>query len=350
MQKKQILFYNTFYVERLLKQRKAEEIQSLLSDNFSYELFDQYMDLGIKNFYNPVVDRTNSIPHFMNVPDFSKLNPIPKNDKKFDNFYNIATRVAKDIINKGKPIILFWSGGLDSTFLLSLFVNLSPQKINVICSYNSILESGDVYDRFFKNKVNLIIRPTSSNKKIYEEFKFSDVLFVTGNLGNQLYRHSAPFHNDGYHASLGKKEDFFEKVENVLNDKLVQFFEPMVKAFPIKVETLGNFKYMLNYGSAWMPALYGMHKKNNLEISKKFIHFFEDMEFQRWALYHEEYDPIEMFNSDRKPLRDFLYDNGLKEYSKLKKKHTSVINIEPADTVEWVCLYEDYTNLYVRKI
>ena len=348
MQNKKILTYNTFFIENALDQGKDQEINHLLSDNFSYDLYKSYKNIGLYNFYQGIFDRTGSIPHYINCANYSKLFPIPKNDSKIMAFSEISNKVAQKIINLGKPINVFWSGGLDSTYVLMSLLNFNV-KINVICDYNSILESGNVYERFLKGRVNLDIRISTSREKIFENSKFSDQIFVTGSMSNQMFRHSPAFHNYGFHASLGKKEQAFEKYENIIETKVIDFFKPAIDVFPLKIKTLGDFKFMLNYAFTWANPYHDLYRKMQVDDIKKIIHFFDDIEFEKWALYNEEYDPEEMLNNDRKPLRDVLYNSGLKEYSQLKKKHTSVISIEPNDKMEWVCMFDDYTNLYVRK-
>lgn len=314
------------------------------------ENVDQYNNLLKHNFskFSCLVDRTQSIPHFLDI-DYSYA-PIPAAsgfDRNLD-FITITKNRCLELISHGKQINVAWSGGIDSTFVLfSLYHYASdPEQIKVYGTYNSVIESGNLFDKFIKNKIRHSIKV---NTVAQHNFSESNCIYVTGAMSNQLFTQSL-LHSkrdyilefkDGY--SVENTLDSYYK--DVLTDSCLEFLEPSILKIPRKLYTIQDLRWFMNFNFSWYDvlttSLIGLNKNN----ADKVHAFFNTEHFQLWALYNNDIQTkTGDYSDDRWQLREAITDYiGDSYYSTNKKKFTSVLSPTPNN---WLYLLNDYTNIY----
>jgi hypothetical protein len=289
-------------------------------------------------------DRTGAIPHFLNIDsEYSKI-PTGNCNK---SFRHIAEERAKYLISLDKPINVSWSGGLDSTFVLFCLLNYVEDKeqITVYGTYNSVIESGYMFDRYIKDRVKYNIKVNSNNN--YE----NNEVYVTGALSNQLFQPSLRYsHNRDNILSLHNTE-FIEKnytrnIEDTINDTILQFIKPSLDRFPKKIKTLQELRWFVNFNYCWYNN--SSHHKiaaNNPNI----ISFFDTDDFQRWSIYNTD-APTKVgdYSDERWQIRELIAEyTGDKLYAKNKRKNVSVLSrVEP----NWLFLLNDYSNIYLEDL
>jgi hypothetical protein len=129
-------------------------------------------------------DRTKQIPHYLNfdVPDLPNL---PDDFNK--SFETICLERATELLSTGKYINLLWSGGIDSTVALAAIhaIIQDRKQFNVTCTYNSVYESGPLFDMFIKHNYafDIKIQPLTYSQ-IEPNLPF-DIL-LNGQLGDNL--------------------------------------------------------------------------------------------------------------------------------------------------------------------
>lgn len=339
-----ILNYNYNSVPRLFKNGAENQIARYLSENDSKHIFNQYEKFGLNNY--PFIDRTEKIKHYLNV---ANLNPIPQYDSTFNkSFEELVIERIKEISSLGKKMKICWSGGLDSTYILMMmkhFVNVD--QIIVYANYASIVESGQVFDKFIKNTFNceLTVFPDVTDKNYSE-----DCLWVTGFPSNQLFGpEDEGCDNDNLNKRifkrLGQAKDLYEPYEKSLTDDFLEFFEPMIKSSPKKIETLVDLRWYLQFNTSWNMAVYDFKNELSIEKIKNVYNFFDTIDFQKWAITTKE--PFTKIignpNTHRWQMRERLADFGLKEYSITKTKKESTLTI---NTNTWLFMLSNYRNVY----
>jgi hypothetical protein len=204
-----ILYYNVHAISNYIK--NFRESQVLLSDKFSAELLDNY-DYFKFNKHNMIYDRSGILPHFLKIT--SDLHPIPKAESTFNkDFFTITEERAKELIALNKTINVMWSGGIDSTYILFILKHFAndPDQIQVYGTYNSIIESGDLFDRRIRKEFKHYIKVTASNEFNCQE---ADGIYVSGMCGNQLFGPTDNFFANGdtamFHHTLGTPETIYE--------------------------------------------------------------------------------------------------------------------------------------------
>ena len=294
-----------------------------------------------------LVDRTQSIPHFLDI-DYSYA-PIPVNPNFNLDLNTIIKNRCIELLSTDKQIQVAWSGGIDSTFVLLALQHYAndPDQVMVYGTYNSIIESGNFFDRFIKNKMRYSIKvntPASNN------FTKKDCIYVTGAMSNQLFTQSL-LHSkrdyilqfkDGY--SVENTLDSFYK--DVLTDYCLQFLEPSISKSPKQIYTIQDLRWFMNFNFSWYnvltSALVGLDK----DTANRVHAFFNTEDFQLWSIYNKDI-PTKTgdYSDDRWQLRESITEyTGDSYYSNNKKKFTSVLSPMPNN---WLYLLNDYTNVYI---
>lgn len=342
-----ILYYNTHNVSDIIKQQKyLIENTQLASPYFSDELFNKYEKFGL-NKHNAVYDRTGKLPHFLNIsPD---KHPMPSAIEGYNkSFFEVSEARAKEILSHGKPVNVMWSGGIDSTYILFVLRHFAndPDQVRVFGTYNSIVESGDLFDRRIKNEFKYDIRVASRNNLNYTD----DSIFVSGMCGNQLFGPTDDMFATGgkamFHHTLGTPETIYESYQTV-DPELLEFLDPIIKSSPRKIETVADLRWLCIFNLDWYTAIYEHKIILERPIAEKIHGFFDSTEFQSWAINTKE--PFTKVrgnaNTHRWQMREILADMfGEKHYAEHKNKKISNLSIQDP---MWLFLLEDYTNVFM---
>ena len=339
----QVLFYNVFVIPKLIE-KKNKVVQEYLSKDYSDDLFNKYRKFGMDTF-NFVYDRTGNIPHYINIKP--NLHPIPAFDPNFNkSFEQIVSERAKQILSTGKRVNVVWSGGIDSTLaLFALMQNANDlSQIRVIGTYGSVIESGSLFDKVIKDKIECDIRINSKgslNTKL-------DEIYVTGFMGNQLFGPTNEFSSSGkeksvmFHHSFGSPEVMYEPYEKHVDPELLDFIKPAIAASPRKIETVCDLRWYCIFNFDWYTSHYDFATRFD---KNKIYHFYDSNDFEQYAITTK--DPWTKDPSDslthRWVMRDLIAEySGDKEYAYKKKKGISAFSIP--DPNFWF-LMEDYNIL-----
>jgi hypothetical protein len=305
-----------------------------------------------------LVDRTKSIPHFLDI-DYS-YSPIPSNTNFILDFHSVTKNRCLELLSTGKQINVAWSGGLDSTFvLLSLYHHAEDKnQIKVCGTYNSIIESGDLFDRFIKTRMKYSIRVNTIAQNNFDE---EDCIYVTGSMSNQLFTPGLSYNKnrdiildfkdsaikglqDVPNPLLAKIAEYSYK--DVLTDECLEFLTPSILNSPKPINTLQELRWYILFNCTWYSVLtnsfIGLDKNR---ISR--IHaFFNNDDFQLWSIYNK--DPVTKtgdYSDERWQLRETISNYiGDSSYSNTKKKFTSVLSSIPNN---WLYLLNDHTNVFL---
>ena len=338
-----ILYYNVHLASHLVKnQRRA--ILPFLSPDFSEEVFNQYEKFGL-NRHNAIYDRTRNLPHYLNM---SSMHRMPGRDPSFNkSFFEVSELRCKELLSYGKPINVLWSGGIDSTYVLFMLHHFANDKSQVRISgtYNSILESGDMFDRKLKHMFDYDIGVSSGT-----DFKYmKDELYISGMGGNQLFGPTDDmFTNNGgkmFHHSLGTPETIYEDYRSNINEELLEFFDPMIKNSPKPIETVADFRWYCIFNLDWNTALYEHKIILDIQRANKIMAFFDTLDFQSWAINTKE--PFTKIkgnpNTHRWQMREIMGELfGEPHYSKNKSKMISNFGM---DEPTWLFILENGYNV-----
>lgn len=335
-------------IHNVLIHRLKEVINSPKLDQFKTEQFDEllpmYQNLGLENWRGDSIviggnmsvcqDRTRTIPHYLKM---SGWEPLPEIDPNFKmSFRDIALAEAKKIVERanGQQIGVSWSGGLDSTCaLFALLHYADPKQMMVFCNYNSIVESGRLFDTYIRGRgIRYSLTTPLQNPE------FGDGLIVTGYLGDQLF---------GKLQTIAP-EQFTQAWRDNVRPEQVPILEQIMDNYPVKnIELLPEFLEFVEMNFKWQMGKWNRMRNMPKSIADRMINFYEPVDFQRWSLgkYEEMYRGSDLRNYKR-PLRVLLRELlESDEYAMNKIVQTSHYHILQHD---WVMLLENGDNLYLK--
>lgn len=337
----QVLYYNVFGVPELIETNKSI-VEVYLSTNYTDDLFKNYRKFGMDK-QNFVYDRTGILPHYINIKP--NLAPIPSPDNFNKSFEDVVKSRALELLALNKKINVVWSGGIDSTLALFALIKYAndPEQINVYGTYTSILESGDMFDKY--------ILPTGVTHTIRvaarKEFENPNQIYVTGFMGNQLFGPTDDFSKNSkvtlFHHQFNY-EDPLAPYERCIDGEILDFLKPMIVASPKKIETVRDLRWFFIFNLDWYTAKFDalVNTKNRSDV----YHFFDTDDFQRYVLTTKEPFTREVGNAltHRWEMRNLIECySGNSHYAWNKTKGVSNLsNSNPS----WMFLMEDY-NLVV---
>lgn len=343
-----ILYYNNSLVSLNIK-NSSSQIAPFLSKDYTKELFDKYEKFEL-NKRNMVYDRSGAIPHFL---DMNPLHPMPARQEGYNrSFFEVAEQRAKELLATNKKINVLWSGGIDSTFILFMLNHYAndPDQVCVYGTYNSIIESGDLFDRRIKNEFQYKIKLPTINEFNYED---PDAIYVSGMCGNQLFgptddMFAATTPNALFHHTLGTPETIYEPYETNINPELLEFLAPAIAASPRTIETVADLRWYCIFNLDWYSALYEHRIQVFPERAERVHGFFDSEEFQSWAVNTKE--PFTKVpgdaNTHRWQMRQVIaemFDEEHYAYNKPKKIST-FSKLDPT----WFLLLDGYQNVYTK--
>jgi len=284
-----------------------------------------------------LIDRSGGMTPFM---DWKPSPPIKELTSYTYTFEDVCLSRARSLIDTGKKISIFWSGGLDSTTALAVLMSEAPKdQIRVICSPDSIIESGDVFDRYVKGKAEISLHPHAPGGLVFKRHTFHpdhDIL-VNGHPVDQLF---GPFGMPLHRVIPG-----VEKLapQDVIPPEVLEFFMPALARSPVPIQDMIDFIWyyklnfgvdsLLNYPKAWIP-------RPLWDILQP---FYQGPTFENWAMhnYRSLYETHPL--KQKKPMRDLIRKIwGAEEYCTYKTRCNSPVAVQ---NYPWAVLLEDGTRL-----
>lgn len=343
-----ILSCNPYEVNRFIVSGKCPEIYLNQNHKQIFDSFQKY-NFSMDQF---MFDRTSSIKHYLNVDNVCKI-PTYKTTK---SFLEIADARAKQLLSLGKPIYVSWSGGIDSTFvLLSLYENAADKsQITVYGTYNSILESGSLFDTFIKPNLQYDIHTNYVDCSLNYSGTGNNI-FVTGNIGNQLFYPSTK-HSKYRDSILEFKTPYVGCIDHyanldyqsVLTEGCVEFLSPAIAKSPKKITTLQDLRWFVIFNFTYNSVLFNQHQEVKNEHSR-IISFFNTDDFQSWSFSNNDV-PTKTgdWKDERWQMREYISEVLVDDfYSKNKQKSTSVLSKRSKN---WLFLLNDYSNIYLQDL
>lgn len=342
-----ILYYNPYLVSKILiEDRQLLENTPFISGH--RKTFEDYQKFGMNGSNAVYYDRTGNFPHFLNMK--VGAHPMPTSNPLFNkSFYEISVERAKELLALDKQINVMWSGGIDSTYVLFLLHQLANDKdqIKVLGTYNSIIESGDLFDTRIKDTFRHDIKISSRNDLNYE----GEGIFVSGMCGNQLFGPTddmfAAVNKGMFHHTLGTAETIYESYEDNVHPDLLEFLDPLIKTCPKKLETIADLRWYCIFNLDWYTAIYEHKTMMPAETASRIYGFFDSFDFQSWAINTKE--PFTKIkgnpNTHRWQMRQVMQEEfGLEHYAINKSKKISTFSIH---NQEWMFLLDNYQNVYL---
>ena len=209
-------------------------------------------------------------------------------------------------------------------------------------TYNSVIESGDMFDRLIKEKIS---------HNITAGFTFnhsSEELYITGANGNDLfYIGQKPNERDSWMNFKNPTIPFVELLDKpyqeVLQENNLEFLDPVIKKSPRTIETLQDLRWWVSFVFNWQTCKYTIQNTESFYDSDTFN------DFQKWSMLNTDKPTLTGdFSDERWQIRKLIVEySGDNKFSKNKENLTSVLRPFEED---WLFLLNDGTNVYLNDL
>jgi hypothetical protein len=290
------------------------------------------------------VDRTGLFNPFNMMYD-----PIPSVGKFNKTFEDCCMDAATDLWKLGKPIELFWSGGIDSSgALIALLETKSESDIlNIRYTKDSIVEFPTMWEKLVKDRNDPV-----HDKKMLDEslFENDDIIKVTGECADQLFCSGImnnpemtldklskdwetifTWDQSEFNVARSWDSPYFKKQRRHLTEILFAH----VDIAPIEIVTIYDLKWWIQFCCNWQDV------DSRLILTytttphwQSTLSFYNTEDFQRWAITNKwtrtnrnkRYK--ETIQTQKQPAKDYI-NRYIKDddYRKNKIKERSLINI-----------------------
>ena len=315
---------------------------------FAPEIFD--LD-NLMNVDPPVIRAGQLVQAYMPVdrtghsnPFHMSYNPIPKFKKFNKSWEECCMEAARDLWKLGKPIELFWSGGIDSSgVLIALLETKSDSDVlNIRYTQDSIDEFPLMWEKMVKDKNDPLPHKEMLDSSLFENH---DVIKVTGECGDQC------FGSDALHANLDKHAKDWETVFSWPNGKLfntkpdvpkdtqenyeykkMQLAEILfehVDHSPVKIKTIFDLFWWCNFCFKWQDVDSRMiFTFSDTSDWRSTISFFNTENFQKWSIVNHDIKHGGTWETYKQPAKDYI-NKYIKDetYRKNKTKEPSLIKV-----------------------
>lgn len=271
-----------------------------------------------------LIDRTGRAKHGVPV---KVLDPLPDRLRDPGPIADLVRARAEDLLtlarNRGQPIRLMWSGGVDSTAACVALMQAcaqEPERLQIAYSTHSVAEYRLFHKDFVKKWKGKRVYFTGS---VAIPMREEGVLLVTGEHGDQLFGSMLALDQPperlfgppqaGLDAFLASRLATPQRAETVK-----QWLVPVIEACPIPLPRFFDVLWWLNFSLKWQPVSLrlllqvGRDKVDALE--KRLQHFYRTPAFEQWALCNPDkrIDPSEqiapLWASYKWPLKEIIRD------------------------------------------
>ena len=309
----QILRYHNIQcssVGQLNKFNKFDEYNNLININ---QVFSNWPEFDI-------VDRTGSIKSPIN---YCIVRPwtVPTQQLTLDQ---VLKERVDNLLSFQQTINIMWSGGIDSTAVVTAFLKHAPNKkqLRIIYSPFSTYEHPD-YLKFLKKFPDVELMDISGTVYLNTQF---DGMFISGHGGDELMASldESFFTKYGYESLFKPWQDFFYQLNP--NTEFIEFCEKYFAQSGRSIDTVLEARWWFyaickNDSISRETKLPHFLNYNNFDW-KRLQGFFDSEEFEKYIYWNiDKVLSSSKFNSWKQILKDYCYEfDGLEHWAINKEK------------------------------
>jgi hypothetical protein len=288
------------------------------------------------------------------IPGYEMPAYDPKFNKTFSEVTDELALKIRDRINLGEKFSVMYSGGIDSTVIVSALIkNLTEhelENISISASIQSVIENPVFYDKFIYNKFKII----DSNKNKYDDIIDQGFTPITADEGDCIFGtvFGLNFYNnfDYYISDFGSsRKSKLEKIRYKISDSDVHYSEyadPLIKYLGIQrnqefgklfyeklvhnvntsnvpIHSLHDFFWWLIFNIKYLNcAVRGsIYLNDRLEtkfVMDKIVNWFSDDQYQKWSMVNNNNGQKikKTLASYKQAAKDYIYDLDKNEWYK----------------------------------
>lgn len=342
--------------------------KSVLSE-FDYpwdllSLHSQKFDLGTQSLY--VRGGHNNLPFCNDIVDIMGWQ-IPEFQSGFKLSFGSVTDMRCLELRKTKfdlPWIVFWSGGIDSTTIITSIIKNIPRSdwknITVACNHGSIAEYPWFFKKFIEPNFDIV------DSSVWISQTDTNYYFINGEPADQLFAGSI--------SQSMMLDDPRSMTRDLITDPdfLIQYLENTSQGFgrwyyetimenivstDVPVKTYHDFFWWTFFNHSWVAikmrtllwSAWGDHENAKCYFDR-FINWFDTPEYQCWAMANNtdaaKYGTT--IGNYKQAAKDYIYLVTKDPYYwrfKTKTSSGSNLTIYTTERKHWVCMLSDFSLL-----
>lgn len=269
-------------------------------------------------FSAPLIDRTETLDAGIEFEVIDRLETFSKTEKSFGEICRERARfICEKSSAENRKIQVLWSGGIDSTLaLVSLIRELENRgdlpRLEILLSKESINEYPTFFQDIIEKKLNYILFAPP----IYD-FLDAKKIIVTGEHGDQLFGSDKAQHFVITNQAFRPFEEILPVViarklgSKKSVDSIISFLEPQIEKSPVKLETLFDFLWWMNFSLKWQHVSLRMFYEDGNEkfsLDDNFLHFFSARDFQNWSVLNHNLKIKKTWKSYKFVAKECIFD------------------------------------------
>jgi len=277
-----------------------------------------------------LVDRTKQVfwplsPTLLE-PDFT----IPDLSLPAVTYEEAGVKRANDLLDTGLPIHALWSGGIDSTFMLSclLLTGRPLDQVTVVMNDESIKE----YPLFYKKFVRPLFPRLQSVEYVTQQAGHGciDGIVLTGELNDNVFGN--PMMNIFFRkfgSDMLAKPYSKQQLTNMMSvygisylacQCIVEVIESSFKNSPRPIDTVADWAWWYGWNFKWQEVALKLPAR--FKKDTRVEGFFSSADFQRWSV-AQEFDYSSLANVKLLPKETIRKVTNDADYYQTKTKFTS---------------------------
>jgi len=264
-----------------------------------------------------VIDRTKKV---FDMPEIEILTPIghlcqPKSIEQ------ICYETTKGILDAAgsRKIAILWSGGIDSTMILSEFLKIAQHdQLIVLMNDNSILEYPDYYKKYIENKLETKTISFYNNNTLIECIK--DGVVVSGQSMDNIFGESHAYHT----IPQWKMEQTIPEFLTGLNSFSIEHYNKIISACPRPIKNVKDLFWWISYSLNYqIEQIWTLLEIEEMILNKNLFNYCDNSGWHDYAVS----TPVDVkwgdydYRNYKMPLKKQLYEfTKDEEYTKNKIK------------------------------
>jgi len=248
--------------------------------------------------------------------------------------------------HKNKPWYVLWSGGTDSTVIVSAILKNIPvadrEHIHIACNPDSIFDNPVFFFKFIKPNFKIIDSKlfSADYRDLFETTKPKDSIIIDGNLSDQIFRTKESYQiiRQGISDINPKKSPdvlikFYKNLYSLSSEAASWWYDSLrqnIESVDLPISTLCDWSLW-----SWFNFYWGMVKLRTFEISnmtyKNFLSnyfiWYDTLDYQQWALSTTSEEKIgKDIYEYKRPAKDYIFqlDKNIYYYYFKQKGYSDV--------------------------
>lgn len=295
-------------------------------------------------------------PYRQPLPDLA----TPENRSFKELMDSRAQEIYQSSRSLGKKLMLMWSGGIDSTGMLTALLKHIPTNeqadlITICLTPDSIMENFEFYRRYISGRLPIIHK---INVDISDDF-FRNTIITSGDTADHLFFFGGLAFRERFGTDIWTKP-WRDNLDRLLNPQFEnhsyswkflysKVVENMRQSDLPDLNSVGDVFYWLQLNFMWegtnLRPLHtpSMRKDFRTTIQPKHVHefldhiFYSTKDFQRWSFTnrHRQQSIPYANHTFKQELRDYIVEfDGNRSYHQFKQKIVSM-SFDQINDVHW---------------